>query len=171
MDPNLDFDAARRDRFAHWLSDVVEEARWHDPHHLHVEQLDARWNEPATWMDAMFTMLALAIEIRAEQAWDVAIGVGTHLTSGAARSGLDFANLSEIPERFTYIPPFVILAASGRESWKEGSYLELPPPYHAPVPFATRTFLCEWFHEDEKEFVRVLWFVAEPDQNKRPRRK
>jgi hypothetical protein len=128
---------------------------------LHVDEISERFRAAEVWIEAAIESLQTAILIRNTERWTYTVAAGFSLRSTSTPTGLPSDQLAEIVSEMDDSPPSLYLFKMGDEPWVEDTaFRELSSRFHPRLNLPVRSFLREWFDENDGEFRRSFWLVG-----------
>jgi hypothetical protein len=101
----------------------------------------------------------IGVELRSERKWGVVVAAAVSLLAGPDRAGPHW-DLATIETALAGQTPSLYLFALGSEPWEESDCVDLGSLLETEFPVGIRTYLCEWYDENDQEFRRSLWLRA-----------
>jgi hypothetical protein len=111
-----------------WMLETFSDGGIERFDHLHVDDIDPAWENPASWVSAGLTAYALALAIQRELGLDVMVALGFGLVDAHDASGDMFETQEEFEKELDWSPPSLYLFKPGDQQHLSGTVLSDPLP-------------------------------------------
>jgi len=120
---------------------------------LHVDDIDAGWRDPTSWVSAGLTAYELALGIRRELDLDVTVALAFSLVVAQGTSVDVFETREEFEKQLDWSPPSLYLFKVGDQQHLSATIRvdPLPKALFSQLPDGTKSFLLRWLAEDGSE--------------------
>ena len=117
---------------------------------LHVDDIDAGWKDPTSWVSAGLTAYGLALGIRRELGLDVTVALAFSLGDAQDTSVDVFETREEFEKQLDWSPPSLYLFKVGDQQHLSPTIRvdPLPKALFSQLPEGTKSFLLLWLAED-----------------------
>jgi|ERR1035438_3161609 hypothetical protein len=117
---------------------------------LHVDDIDAGWKDPTSWVSAGLTAYGLALGIRRELGLDVTVALAFSLGDAQDTSVDVFETREEFEKQLDWSPPSLYLFKVGDQQHLSATIRvdPLPKALFSQLPEGTKSFLLLWLAED-----------------------
>jgi hypothetical protein len=96
-----------------WMLATVSDGGIERLDDLHIDDIDATWNDPTSWVSAGLIAYGLALGIRQELRLDVTVALGFSLVDAQDTSRDVFETQEELQNHFGWSPPSLYLFKAG----------------------------------------------------------
>jgi hypothetical protein len=133
-----------------WMLATVSDGGIERLDHLHVDDIDASWKDPESWVSAGLIAYGLALGIRRELALDVTVALAFSLVDAEDTSGDVFERQEEFKHQFDWSPPSLYLFKVDDQQHLSATIRvdPLPKALFSQLPEDTKSFLLRWLGED-----------------------
>ena len=155
-----------------WMLATVSDGGIERLDDLHVDDIDAGWKDPTSWVSAGLTAYGLALGIRRELGLDVAVALAFSLVDAQDTSEDVFDTQAEFENQLDWSPPSLYLFKIGDQQHLSDTVRvdPLPKALFSLLPEDTESFLLRWLAEDGSQrrsvFVQA-WHLLPPTHPKR----
>jgi hypothetical protein len=117
---------------------------------LHVDDIDAGWKDPTSWVSAGLRAYGLALGIRRELGLDVTVALAFSLVDAQDASVDVFETREEFEKQLDSSPPSLYLFKVGDQQHLSATIRvdPLPKALFSQLPEGTKSFLLLWLAED-----------------------
>jgi hypothetical protein len=132
-----------------WMLATVSDGGIERLDDLHVDNIDASWKDPASWVSAGLTAYGLALGIRRELSLDVTVALGFSLVDEDT-SGDVFETQEEFEKHLDWSPPSLYLFKGDDQQHLSATVGvdPLPKALLSQLPEDAKSFLLRWLAED-----------------------
>lgn len=133
-----------------WMLATVSDGGIARLDHLHVDDIDATWKDPTSWVSAGLIAYGLALRIRRELGLDVTVALAFSLVEGQNTSEDLFDTQAEFEKQLDWSPPSLYLFKVGDQQHLSATVRvdPLPKVLLFQLPEDTKSFLLRWLTED-----------------------
>ena len=133
-----------------WMLEIVSDGGIERFDHLHVDDIDAGWKDPTSWVSGGLTAYGLALEMRRELDLDVTVALSFGLVDAQDDSRDVFETQEQFEKQFDWSPPSLYLFKVGDQQHLSGTVRvdPLPKALFSRLPQDTKSFLLQWLAED-----------------------
>ena len=133
-----------------WMLATVSDGGIERLDHLHVDDIDATWKEPTSWVSAGLIAYGLALGIRHELGLDITVALGFSLVDAQDTSRDVFETQEEFQKQLDWSPPSLYLFKAGDQQHLSATVRvdPLPKALFSRLPENTKSFLLRWLAED-----------------------
>ncbi|HET7463765.1 MAG TPA: hypothetical protein VFJ82_21095 [Longimicrobium sp.] len=123
---------------------------------IHLDELDRKLADPATWEQAITDCLPIADAVRLRHEIPYEVAVGIPVSPPVTTAELGAPALRRIVERRTAVTPVVCLFRRGHEPWEvtEREFEGECERYHAD---GYELHLCKWWDPDDERLAGGVW--------------
>jgi hypothetical protein len=117
---------------------------------LHVDDIDAVWKDPTSWVSAGLTAYGLALGIRRELGLDVTVALAFSLVDAQDTSEDVFDTPAAFEKQLDWSPPSLYLFKVGDQQHLSATVRVDPVPkvLLSQLPEDTKSFLLRWLTEE-----------------------
>jgi hypothetical protein len=154
-------DSQLKKRIRSWMTRVIQEGTHASFDDLHVDEISDRFRDRTTWFDGGIECLQLSALIRNAEQRPFSVAVGFSLRSNPVPCGLQSNSVLDLTKEFDDSPPSLYLFEQGNEPWRtDKDFAEVSIDFQPRMNIRMRTYLREWFDENDADFRRSFWIGA-----------
>jgi hypothetical protein len=133
-----------------WMLATVSDGGIQRLDNLHLDDIDATWKDPTSWVSAGLIAYGLALGIRQELGLDVTVVLAFSLVDAQETSGDVFETEEEFQKQLDWSPPSLYLFKAGDQQHLSATVRvdPLPKALFPWLPKDTKSFLLRWLAED-----------------------
>ena len=141
-----------------WMLATVSDGGIERFDELHIDNIDAGWKDPTSWVSAGLTAYGLALRIRRELGLDVTVALAFSLVDAQDRSEDVFDTQAEFEKQLDWSPPSLYLFKVGNQQHLSATVRvdSLPTALLSELPEGTNSFLLRWPTEDGSQRRSVI---------------
>jgi hypothetical protein len=150
-----------RQRIETWMRETIRSGGYRKFVDLHIDQIHPLFTRQEEWISGSLQCLEAAQMLRNRFDWPFIVAIGMSLESGELPRGLTFTTFGELAADLDPSPPSLYLFEKSDSPWQSDSTCrELRNDLHLPGNLPTRSFLQEWWDENDGEFRRTVWIAG-----------
>jgi hypothetical protein len=133
-----------------WMLATVSDGGIERLDDLHVDDIDAVWKDPTSWVSAGLTAYGLALGIRRELGLDVTVALAFSLVDAQDTSEDVFDTPAAFEKQLDWSPPSLYLFKVGDQQHLSATVRVDPVPkvLLSQLPEDTKSFLLRWLTEE-----------------------
>jgi hypothetical protein len=144
-----------------WMRTTIASRRDLDFADLHLDEIDASYRSPESWISGAVTCLESALLLRNANQWPFVVAVGFSLTSNSVPSGLEIKTLGDLLPQLDMSPPSLYLFGQGSEPWQHDPQFR---PWAGllviPTNLRVKAYFREWFDSNDEDYRRSFWLCG-----------